>query len=120
VAGSVTAVAALLLMSWHGGGLDHGRWLAFSALVYAQLIRAYANRSLVHPVWSLRPNGFLAVACVTAGVVQFLIPSVPLLADAFRATPLDGLDLALIALVAVVPAIVAEVARRRGRVPWIA
>jgi Ca2+-transporting ATPase len=118
-AGSVTAVAALALMLWHGGGLDHARWLAFSALVYGQLVRAYANRSLVHPIRTLRPNRFLATACLAGGIVQFVIPLVPPLADAFRATRLDALDLGLIALVALLPAVVAEVARSRGQV-WIA
>ena len=49
-AGGVTAVAAVIVMVTHGGGLDHARWLAFNVLVFGQLVRAYANRSLDHPV----------------------------------------------------------------------
>ena len=49
-AGGFSAVAALWLMTASGAGLEHGRWLAFTALVLAQAVRAYANRSLVLPV----------------------------------------------------------------------
>ena len=120
VAGGITAIAALALMSWHGGGLDHARWLAFTALVFAQLVRAYANRSIVSPIRALSMNGFLAAACIAAAVIQVAIPYVPPLADAFRATHLDALDFALIALIAFVPAVVAEVIRSRGGMTWVA
>jgi Ca2+-transporting ATPase len=120
LAGSVTALAALALISWSGGDLDHARWFAFSALVYGQLVRAYANRSLVHPLRTLRPNRFLAVACVAAGIIQFSIPYVPPLADAFRATQLAPLELAVIAVIAVAPSIAAEVIRSLRGTPWVA
>jgi Ca2+-transporting ATPase len=120
IAGGITAFAALALMSWHGGGFEHARWLAFSTLVYAQLVRAYANRSLIHPVHTLPPNSFLALACIAAGVVQFAIPYVPPLAEAFRATKLDAIDTALIALIALTPAVVAEIVRGRRAAAWVA
>jgi len=120
VAGGFTAVAALGLMLWHGGGLDHARWLAFNALVFGQLVRAYANRSLVHPIHTLARNGFLVVAVVVAAGVQIAIPYVSPLAEAFRATPLDWLDVTLVGLVAIVPAIVAEVIRTARRSLWVA
>lgn len=119
-AGGVTAVAALALLIGHRGGADHARWVAFSALVFGQLVRAYANRSLVHPVHRLPPNGFLAVACIVGGVIQLGIPYIPPLAEAFRATPLDALDLLLVAIVALGPAAVAEVARTVRRPVWVA
>jgi Ca2+-transporting ATPase len=119
-AGGITAVAALVLMVGHGGGEDHARWLAFNALVYGQLVRAYANRSLERPVSMLRPNGFLAMACIVAALVQLGIPYLPPLAEAFRATPLDAFDLGLVALVALAPAIVAELVRRIARTTWVA
>ena len=52
--------------------------------------------------------------------VQLAIPYVPTLAEAFRATPLDLGEWALVAAIALLPAIVAEAARRVGRVPWVA
>jgi Ca2+-transporting ATPase len=121
VAGGYSAVAALILMSNHGGGFEHARWLAYTALVVGQAVRAYANRSLRGPVHRLRPNGFLLLASVTVIVVQALIPYVPTVAAAFRATPLDALDWTLVAIVAVLPAILAEVVRTlRPGIRWVA
>jgi Ca2+-transporting ATPase len=119
-AGGFSAVAALWLMTASGAGLEHGRWLAFTALVLAQAVRAYANRSLVLPVVSLRRNGFLLTACLVTVVVQVLIPFAPPLADAFRATYLAPAEWALVAGIALAPAVVAETIRRAGRGPWVA
>lgn len=120
VAGAVTAIAALALLMTIDGGGDHARWVAFTALVFGQLVRAYANRSLVHPVRRLTTNGFLALACVVGGVVQLAIPFVPPLAEAFRASPLDGPELVLVALIAIVPAVVSEIVRSRRATIWVA
>ncbi|MDP9481874.1 MAG: HAD-IC family P-type ATPase, partial [Chloroflexota bacterium] len=121
IAGGYSAVAALFLMANHTGGFEHARWLAYTALVVGQAVRAYANRSIRSPVHSLRTNGFLAITCVTVVAVQALIPYVPPLADAFRATPLEPLDWALVAVVALLPALLAEAIRtRRPGSRWIA
>jgi Ca2+-transporting ATPase len=121
VAGAYSAVAALILMSNHGGGFEHARWLAYTALVVGQAVRAYANRSIRGPVHRLRPNGFLLLASMAVIVVQALIPYMPTVAAAFRATPLDALDWTLVAMVAVLPAILAEVVRTlRPGIRWVA
>ncbi|MGZ9276444.1 MAG: cation-translocating P-type ATPase [Candidatus Limnocylindrales bacterium] len=120
LAGSFSAVAALVLMQNHDGSDDHVRWLAYTSLVVAQVVRAYANRSLDRPVTTLRPNALLALACILVVAIQVAIPYVPPLADAFRATVLEASDWTLVALVALAPAIVAEGIRRAtGRV-WVA
>ncbi|HET7169228.1 MAG TPA: cation-transporting P-type ATPase [Candidatus Limnocylindrales bacterium] len=120
LAGGFSAVAALILMLTHDGTPDHVRWLAYTSLVVAQIVRAYANRSLERPVTSLRPNGLLAGAIVMVLLAQLAIPAVPVLADAFRATPLDATDWTLVAAIALGPAVLAEVLRRTtGRV-WVA
>lgn len=118
-AGGFSALAALWLITWSGGG-EHGRWLAFTALVIAQSVRAYSNRSLSMPVTRLRPNVFLLAACLITIAVQIVIPFVPPLADAFRASPLSLGEWALVTSVAVLPALLAEVIRRIGRGPWVA
>jgi len=120
LAGGATAVATLGLVIWQGGGAEHARWLAFNALVLGQLVRAYSNRSLVHPVTSLAPNRVLAFACVGAVLVQFAIPLVPPLADAFRATRLETFEIVAIAVIALAPAVVAEAIRRRTSATWVA
>jgi Ca2+-transporting ATPase len=121
-AGGFTAVAALVVMLNHGGGFEHAAWLAYTALVVSQCVRAYWNRSVREPIHRLGRNTFLLGACLFAVVVQFLIPYVPPLAEAFRATPLDVSDWLLVALVAFVPAAAAELARMRGRgrTVWVA
>jgi magnesium-transporting ATPase (P-type) len=121
VAGSFTVVAALLLMSGHEGPPEHARWLAFTALVVAQAVRAYSNRSLVEPVWRLPRNGFLALAAVLVVAIQAAIPYIPGLSAAFHATPLDATDWLLVAVVALTPSVVANLARATGRgVAWVA
>jgi Ca2+-transporting ATPase len=121
-AGAFTAIGALALMLTHGGGFEHAAWLAYTALVVGQCVRAYWNRSVREPIHRLGRNGFLAAACLAAVAVQALIPAVPPLASAFRATPLDAVDWALVLVVAVLPAAVAEIARQRGdgRRIWVA
>ncbi|HJW22344.1 MAG TPA: HAD-IC family P-type ATPase [Candidatus Limnocylindrales bacterium] len=121
-AGGFTAAAALVAMLVHGGAFDHASWLAYTVLVASQCVRAYANRSVRQPVHRLGRNGFLLLACLAALVIQAAIPYIPPLADAFRATPLDALDWLVVAIVALLPAALAEVVRtvRRGSVAWIA
>lgn len=119
-AGAFSALAALWLMLYHGGDPEHSRWLAYTALVCAQVVRAYANRSLRHPLRRVGRNGVLVVGAVAVVVIQIAIPLIPALADAFRATPLDLADWALVALVALLPAIVAELVRSTRRTTWVA
>jgi len=106
----------------HGGDFQHAAWLGYSALVVGQCTRAYWNRSLREPIHRLGTNGFLLAACVGAVAVQALIPYVPPLAAAFRATPLDVRDWLMVFAVAAIPAVVAEIGRLRGRgqLIWVA
>jgi Ca2+-transporting ATPase len=120
LAGGFSAVAALVLMVTHDGSEDHVRWLAYTALVVGQVVRAYANRSLRRPVVTLRPNGLLLAACLAVVAVQIVIPFVPALAEAFRATPLLLTDWAFVAAVAFAPALVAEVIRATTGREWVA
>jgi Cation transporting ATPase, C-terminus. len=54
-------------------------------------------------------------------MVQFLIPAVPGLADAFRAHALDAGEWVVVAAIALTPALLAEVMRTlRGDRTWIA
>jgi Ca2+-transporting ATPase len=119
LAGGFSAAAALVLAVIAGGDPEHGRWLAYTALVVGQVVRAYANRSLTVPVWRLPRNGALLAAAILVVVVQAAIPVVPALADVFRAAPLDAGDWALVAIVALAPAAFAHVLRVSGRA-WVA
>lgn len=120
LAGGISAVGALALLLSSGGGLEHQRWVAFTALVLAQAVRANANRSLGQNSWTLVPNRFLAAAAIVVASIQVLIPFVPPLADAFRASPLTPLEWILAFAVAVAPWLAAEAIRYRARLAWIA
>lgn len=120
-AGGLSAGAALAIVLTLPGSFEHARWVAYTALVVAQVVRAYANRSLAAPVHRLPPNGFLAAACAIVVVVQVAIPLVPPLAPAFAATPLSAVEWGIVAVIALLPAAVAELLRmRRGGTTWIA
>ena len=119
-AGAWTAVGALVLIATLPGGLDHARWVAFNALVVGQVVRAYANRSLTRPVLTLRRNSVLLGAALVALAAQFAIPYVPVLAETFRAAPLSAHEWLLVAVVALAPAILAEVVRALRHRTWVA
>jgi magnesium-transporting ATPase (P-type) len=120
IAGGFSAVAALVLMLSQPGAPDHVRWLAYTALVMAQVVRAYANRSLTRPVLTLPPNGLLAAMGILVAAVHVAIPYVPPLAEAFRATPLDPSEWLLVGLIALAPAVVAEVVKAISGREWVA
>jgi Ca2+-transporting ATPase len=119
-AGGFSAVAALVIIATHPGSPDHARWLAYTTLVVAQVVRAYANRSLTVPLHRLGRNSFLLLAGLLVIAIQVAIPYIPPFAAAFRATPLEPDDWLIVAVVALAPALLAEVVRTvRGRL-WIA
>jgi hypothetical protein len=93
--------------------------VAFSALAVGQVVRAYANRSLLVPVQRLPLNGFLAIAVVLVIAAQAAIPYLPPLAEAFRASPPSAGEWVLVGGVALAPAVGAQIARALGR-RWIA
>ncbi|HET9850866.1 MAG TPA: cation transporting ATPase C-terminal domain-containing protein, partial [Candidatus Limnocylindrales bacterium] len=120
LAGGLSVLGAMALLALDPAGLGHGQWLAYTTLVCAQAVRAYANRSLVAPVARLGRNGVLLVACVIVVAVQVAIPAIPPLAEAFRAVPLTALEWLLVAAIALAPAALAEAVRANGRGPWVA
>jgi hypothetical protein len=120
IAGSFSAVAALWLMQTHPGEADHVRWIAYTALVCGQVVRAYANRSLRIPVLRVPANRLLLAGGALVVVIQALIPFIPAVSDAFRASPLDLEEWALVAVVALLPAVVAELIRAGRRTVWVA
>ncbi|MBF8290729.1 MAG: ATPase [Chloroflexi bacterium] len=119
LAGGFSAVAALWLMLTHPGDMEHTRWLAYTALVSGQVVRAYANRSLRFPIWRLAANRVLLFGGLAIIGIQAAIPFIPGVSDAFRATPLDLEEWLLVGAVALAPALVAEIIRSRGTT-WVA
>jgi Ca2+-transporting ATPase len=121
LAGGFTVFAALFVVLLGDGEFDRMRWVAYTALVIGQAVRAYANRSLAEPIHWLARNRLLAGACVLVIAVQIAIPFVPPVADAFHAHRLDVVEWVVVAVIAFAPAFLAELMRtqRPGRV-WIA
>jgi len=120
LAGGFSAFAALYLIEQHSPDFTHARWLAYTALVIGQVVRANANRSLSYPVILRRPNMMLLAGGVVCVAVQIVIPYVPALQYAFQATPLDAVDWLLVWAIALAPAAVAEVYRALRHRPWVA
>ena len=120
IAGGFTAAGALWLMAGSGQDGDHARWLAYCTLVCAQAVRAYANRTLTVPLARLGPNMFLLAACLLTVAAQIGDPVHPSARRGVRGVPLTAAELALVAGIALAPAALAELVRRRGRGPWVA
>jgi P-type Ca2+ transporter type 2C len=120
LAGSVTALAALVLFLSGNGGFDHARWLAYTTLVVSQCVRAYADRSIGQPIHRLGPNLLLGLTAIGAVVIQFAIPYVPAVAGAFRAVVLSPGDWLLVLAVALLPAVAAESIRTLRPGIWVA
>ena len=120
LAGGFSALAAFYLIEQHSPDFTHARWLAYTALVVGQVVRANANRSLAYPVLLRRPNLMLLAGGVVCVAVQIVIPYVPALQYAFQATPLDAVDWLLVAGIALAPALVAEIYRAVRHRPWVA
>jgi Ca2+-transporting ATPase len=120
LAGGFSAVAALILIEQHSPDFEHARWLAYTALVVGQVVRANANRSLAYPVLLRRPNALLLAGGIVCVAIQIVIPFVPPLQDAFQATPLDAKDWLLVGGIALAPALIAEVYRAVRHKPWVA
>jgi Ca2+-transporting ATPase len=120
VAGTVSALAALALLLANDPGSAHGRWLAYTALVCAQVVRAYANRSLRTPIHLLGRNGLLLAGGVAVVAIQLAIPFIPTVGEVFRAVPLGAGDWLLVGIVALGPALLAEMIRTIRRGAWVA
>jgi Ca2+-transporting ATPase len=120
IAGGYSALAALVVMVTDPGDTAHARWLAYTVLVCSQAVRAYANRSVREPISRLPANWFLLAAGIVVIAIQAIIPAVPVLADAFRASSLGLSDWALVAVIALAPALVAQLVRAVTGRTWIA
>jgi P-type Ca2+ transporter type 2C len=118
-AGGFSAVAALVIMLFGPTDPERARWMAYTALVVGQAVRAYANRSLTLPVWRLPMNGFLLLACLVTLVVQAVIPYLPPVASAFHATPLDAGEWLVVLAVAFLPATAVQLVRATRDGEWV-
>ena len=120
LAGGFSALMALLLIEGHGTSAAHAQWLAFTALVVAQVVRAYSNRSLTLPIWRVPRNAFLLASVTAVLVIQAALPYLPYFAAAFRAVPLDAAEWSLVFAIALVPSVLAQLVRALSGRAWVA
>jgi P-type Ca2+ transporter type 2C len=118
--GSLTAGVGLAAF-YYGlkieGNLVAARNYAFSALVYAELLRSFGARSLDRPFWSRKalPNYRLVAVVVASIAAQILIQHTPALQRLFGIQPISaGTCLALLVL-GTVPLMVLELRKVIGR-----
>ncbi len=118
-AGTFSAFAALFIMLDGPADPERARWMAYTFLVVGQAVRAYANRSLTLPLWRLPMNGFLLLAAMAAIAIQVAIPYLPAVATAFHAVQLDAGEWLVVAVLALLPASVAQLVRAASGREWV-
>jgi Ca2+-transporting ATPase len=127
VATGLVEAAVVLGVFSHGletGDLALARTLAFSTLVFCELFRAFAARSLRRLFWQVGVSSNLVLAGVVtlSAVVQAVLPSVPAMHALFHVRELTGAQTALCVGLGLVPVSLLEIAkfarqlaaRRRG------
>ena len=117
-----TAVAALVVMLNHDGGFDHAAWLAYTASSSASASARTGTGASGSPSTGSAATGSCWAPACWRSRSRRSSRTIPLLAETFRATPLEPSDWAIVAVVAFAPALLAEVVRtvRGGRTVWVA
>jgi Ca2+-transporting ATPase len=100
-------------------GLDTARNLAFSTLVFGELLRAFAARDERRPIWAVGIFSNLKLLIVVAAsvVVQILIHHIPVMQQLFHITPLSASDCVLTLTLGCLPWGALELAKLRARAP---
>ena len=92
---------------------DRSSTIAFMSLVTGQLLHALSCRSRL-PVWQvkLQPNYYLTIALVISLGLQFIGLIIPELGSLLKVTAIDGLDIVVIAISALLPLMINEVTKK--------
>ena len=93
-----------------GVSLETGRTMAFAVLAFSQLVHAYNVRSSKHSVLIHHPfqNKKLVLATLGSALLMVLVLNIPVLASIFKLTQLDGVHIAIVAGLSLVPLAVVE------------
>lgn len=109
-------------MKWTDN-VDHARTLVFNAIVFSELIRAFASRSRRQPVWEigLISNPHLFAAIASSMLLQVVLMNWSLTRSVFDVTGLAAAEWGALAVLSLIPFGVLEcfklVSRRRVRQP---
>lgn len=111
-AGALQAVSTLTIFIWalESRNLDQARNLAFSVLVFGELLRAFSARDPDRPFWEigLFSNMKLFLIVLLSIMVQLGIHHVPATQELFSTGPLSLADCALSLVVGAIPLAVLE------------
>jgi len=111
--GLVIGISVIGVFLWSlrgGGGLVHAQTVAFTALVFVQLVNAFSARSNKTSVFRQNPfsNHFLVLAIITSVMLVLLMVYTPFLNQALGTTFLGWEDWLVIAIATIIPLIVVE------------
>ena len=115
VTGLLQAAATFSVYLWalDARSLSEARNLAFSVLVFGELLRAVTARSATRPVWAvdLFTNVRLLIVIVFSFALQILLHHFPLAQRVLDIGPLSAADCVLTIGVALVPVVIIELAK---------
>ncbi|MCF7812308.1 HAD-IC family P-type ATPase [Candidatus Gracilibacteria bacterium] len=102
---------------WWGDGFDqnveHARSVAFTALVFVQLVNAFSARSEKKSLFRGKmDNHFLILAVLSSILMVFLMLYVPFLNRTLGTSPLGGMDWIAVAIAALLPLLVIEIRKK--------
>ena len=113
--GLLQAAVALTVFAWalEARNLEEARNLAFSVLVFGELLRAFSARDAERPFWEIGMFTNLKLVGVVAisALVQLAIHHVPATQELFQIGDLSAADCAITVLAGMVPLAVLEAAK---------
>jgi Ca2+-transporting ATPase len=113
--GTLEAAIVLGVYAWslRHDGIDGARNLAFSTLVFAELLRAFAARHPLRTFWEVGAftNLRLLAVVTVSGAVQVALHHVPVVQRIFHVQPLSLSDGALAIGLGLVPVTILEVSK---------
>ncbi|MDA1372697.1 MAG: cation-translocating P-type ATPase [Proteobacteria bacterium] len=117
--GSLQAAVTLATFVWalNERNLDEARNLAFSVLVFGELLRAFSARDAFRPLWEvgLFSNWRLLAVVAVSFVVQIGIHHYPATQKLFQIGPLNFSDCMLSIAIGAVPLVVLEITKVMNR-----
>jgi calcium-translocating P-type ATPase len=109
----LAALAAYLLGRTLGGGA--AQTMAFATVAFSELVLVFSCRSLLAPAWRIPRNPFLLLGVAVSAAFVVLIVYLPALHAPFGTVALGAPKLAVVAALALAPALVVELAKAVAR-----
>lgn len=113
--GGLEAIIVLWLfnLEFHRFGLDHAQNLAFTTMVFSQVLRSFASRSPTRLFWEVGAlsNLWLLGVVIMTGVMQLSLHFFPLTQKIFNLQPITGQDVLWILPFALIPVSCIEITK---------